>query len=196
MQPKRRKFFILLPIVLIVVMLQAACSPAQIQTIIADVQAAVQLATSVLSVAQAFGALNTPQDQADIATATKYAQQISDAASKAVTEAASNDPLQTKVDTIYGYFAPIAPISPILNQKIKASTDLLLASVKLLVAQLKANGAGTPAPAAAPAARAAAMRTGPSGLALPFTMKSKMMSIKKQADKNVAVAAHMLLATR
>lgn len=165
------------------------CTPSQETAVLKDVQAIVNLAGSVLSVAQSFGAPDTPQEQSDITKGEQYAKDLSAAASASITEWNSTDPIATKVDMITADFTAVAPIGTLQTARINAAVQLLSAAVNLAIAQL--NSA---APAASPNAIPVQLHANRLAAFIPGTFTHRLNSVKKKADANVALATKLLAA--
>jgi hypothetical protein len=163
------------------------CTTSQETAVLNDIQAIVNLAASVLSVAQSFGALETPQEQSDMTEGEQYAKNLSAAASASITEWNSTDPIATKVNVITADFTAVAPIGTLQTARINAAVQLLSAAVNLAIAQLKSA-----APAASSNAIPVQLHANRIAAFIPGTFTHRLNAVKKKADGNVALATKLL----
>lgn len=173
----------------------AGCTPQQqqkTQQILSDLNAIVSLGGTVLSVAQAFGALDTPQATADMHTAEAYAGALSAVTANAIVEWNSSDAYAVKVNKIGAMITSVGPIAPVMNAKINAAVQALSAAVALTLAVLHA------APPAANAnvrlvslAVRAHVRFGVTSY-IPGTRAHQLRTIYNRAAANTALAAKLL----
>lgn len=172
-----------------------ACSPQQeqkTQQIVNDLNAVVTLAGTVLSVAQAFGALDTPQAAADMHTADAYAGALSAVTANAIAEWNSSDTYTVKANKIAAMITSVAPIAPLTNAKINAAVQALSAAVTLTLAEL-----GVAPPVLRANVRLVSLATSARahfGLTsyIPGTQAHRVKSIYDQAAANAALAAKLL----